>query len=460
MNGSQVIINVKARIDEDTTDVELEYPFSIADAGKPSPLECRPTDSPFQQLKNGELLPAVVGDAGQKLFQRLTANPAIRAALLAAMLPAAEIRPIYIHVRSEEAEELPWEAICEPSTPPSYRFLSLEERNPVARIATPTVPVEVSERFLELPLRVAAVLSAADVSADAEWMGLQQALLEPGRETELLVFVGSESLKGKLDAVAAQDPRVHVDYVPSLGEDLITRMRQFAPSIVHFFCHGSTDGGPHLQIASGLDWQSDPVGSSIYLQVGDLERIDPLRRYTWLVTLNCCLGAVPIERAPSLARSLVERGFPAAVGMREVLSSLDAPIFCQRFYQAILAELDARLATGNRRFPIHWAKLLPQPRRVLWNHRAGGPPPRGPEQLKEWTLPILYVQPAPFRVRRPSTNPGLTRDDRRRKQSELTELKVKRAQLESVEDVPDAALQEIDVLIQKREKEVYPDAVG
>jgi hypothetical protein len=459
MNGLQVIINVKARIDEDSTDIELEYPFNIADAGKPTLLGCRPADPLFQQLRDGQLLPTVVRDAGQQLYQRLTANPAIHAALQGALLPASEIKPIYIHVRSEEAEELPWEALCQPCEPPAYRFLSLEERNPVARIATPIVPVEASERFVEMPVRVAAVLSAAGVSADVEWAALEQALLAPGLETELLLFVGSEPLKVKLDAVAAQDKRVRVAYVPPLGEDLITEMSKFAPTIVHFFCHGSTEGGPHLQIASGLDWQSDPVRSSVYLQVGDLERIDPLRRYTWLVTLNCCLGAVPIERAPSLARSLVERGFPVAVGMREVLSSLDAPVFCQRFYQAIFAELKDRLTTGNRRFPINWAKLLPQPRRVLWQHRAGGPPPLGPEQLKEWTLPILYVQPTPFRVRRPSTNPGLLPREKRLKQIDLTQLKVKRVQLESVEDLPDAALQEIDALIQAREKELYPDVV-
>jgi hypothetical protein len=175
------------------------------------------------------------------------------------------------------------------------------------------------------------------------------------------------------------------------------------------------------------------------------------------VTLNCCLGGVSVDNAPSLARKLVERGFPAAVGMREVLSNQDAPVFSRQLYGGLLEELDERLATGNRRFELNWSKLLRQPRRLLHQARAGGPPPAGPERRKEWTLPILYVAPSPFRLRRPSSNDALRWNAKRHKQSELTTYLDKIAKLTRLE-TPDAALEEIRGLALTVEAELYPDA--
>jgi len=467
MNGSQVIINIHPMVGVNPPSlIALESPVHIPEVGKLSSLDVHPQDPLFEQLREGLLEPAVVRDAGNALYGQLIANNAVREALKSALLQPHGVNPIYLHIRSDEAEELPWEALCvSPAPPLSHGFLSLEERWPIARLVTPKKPVADIERFVELPIHVAAVLSALGVPADVEWAALQTALLQPGRDIKMLVLVGNENFKMQLGAVAAKDSRIKVEFIPQFAEDLVDRIAAFAPNIVHIFCHGSTDSGPHLEIANPADWlecadwHKCPVESSIYLQIGALERIDRKLVDTWVITLNCCLGADPIEQASSLARSLVECGFPAAVGMREVISNIDSPVFCQRFYEALFTELDERLAAGNRRFEINWAKLLARPRRVLCEHRAAGPPPRGPEKLKEWTLPVLYVQRMPFRLRRPSSNLGISEHDKRHKQSELTSLKRQYANLATA-GASDVALNEIDRSIKELENELYQNGVG
>jgi hypothetical protein len=130
-----------------------------------------------------------------------------------------------------------------------------------------------------------------------------------------------------------------------------------------------------------------------------------------IVTLNCCEGAAG-DAAPfthSFARTLVESGVPAVVGMRERISVDDAAKVCEAFYTEVFNDIrgaatqfdtHGAAAPAEIRVTMEWVKSLAPARRTLY-------PGVDPGNSKQWTLPVLYSRVQPFvMVRMPTAAPA------------------------------------------------------
>ena len=98
-----------------------------------------------------------VTSRGKALLERLRRHPVVSQGLAAALAqpPAAGPGPLYLHMVSNEADQLPWEQLL--ADPQG--FIALDARWPIARIAAFRSPVD--RRTFTPPLRIVAVLSAA-----------------------------------------------------------------------------------------------------------------------------------------------------------------------------------------------------------------------------------------------------------------------------------------------------------
>ena len=96
--------------------------------------------------------------------------------------------PIYLQLTTPAAEVLPFEALFLPN----HRFLALDDRSPIVRVAMANAASGVIERLCDVPLRVTAVISAAErhVYEEEEWRALYQAFKDSSVDFKLLVLVG------------------------------------------------------------------------------------------------------------------------------------------------------------------------------------------------------------------------------------------------------------------------------
>jgi hypothetical protein len=140
-----------------------------------------------------------------------------------------------------------------------------------------------------------------------------------------------------------------------------------------------------------------------------------------------------------------------------VVASTDANIFCGALYNFILKELTK--ANSQQEIEICWAKMLYEARgRLAEKHAQDQPLPDAAAELKEWTLPILYMRRSPFRIRGRSQNLLLSKSERQKKQKKLTLLQQAREALGANPGTPSGALAEFDSEIAQLEAELYPVA--
>jgi len=419
---------------------------SFPDARKPVPFKADPPDASLGNLATGVLSPEMVRQAGHWLYKRLEAHPAVRQALRTAVASGTRA-PIYVQLFSDTAEDLPWEMLCDRRG----MFFALDRRWPVARISAPDIP-PVAEYYLERPLRMMAVLSAVGVAALPEWEALYDAIRDARLPVNLHVIVGEPTLKAHIDSVADRIFRAKVvEMVPGTPQQLRDRIEYFQPNLVHFFCHGSANEDPALHVATAADHARSDGMSSVNVSTDSLNSIPDIHFHTWLVTLNCCQGAAASEKTQSLARALVsnQNGFPAVVGMREAITSPDAHLFCYAFYRETLSVLKDFNDSGDPFREICWAELLQKPRMNLGEQHAGGAlVTKAARELKQWTLPVVYVQSARFRLRRAVPGVGV--------RIELESLRKRRRELSVVRDVPPGVLEDIDAKIRDLEEQFYP----
>jgi hypothetical protein len=371
----------------------LDSPSTIKDADKPLTFACRPEDlPPWTQ-------PEAVLNHGRAILNALREHPAVSEALAQALQPGEkEARPLYFHLRVEEAEQICWETLCDEKG----RFLALNARWPIARIAQSDQPPAI--RSLAAPLRVMALLSAIGVQAKREWNALRDAYKEArkaGLDCQLHVFVGEEALQKAIGNEIANLPGVQVSGMVEDAARLRDQLAEIQPHILHFFCHGVADFGlSQLELATLLDWAQNRTRGSLQLDLAEMAAWPELSRI-WLVTLNCCKSGQGDSGQQSMAYKLVSNGVPAAVGMREPVDALDAHTFCGRFYESLFAKLlqvKEKLAAQSpeETTGIEWAEAL-WAARVALAKRAD----RKRRQDREWALPVLYVQRDPFLVRQP-----------------------------------------------------------
>ena len=307
--------------------------------------------------------------------------------------------PIYFWLKNVgEAEQLCWEALCDSTKD----FLALNRRWPIGRIAgsRPSREVDLTQEPIDdnHPLRIALVLAAAKVPGSAQWEGFYKAVVQArqdGLPIKLRVMVGEEALCDQIVNQAIQDPALEVLPISNRGIQLETALDDFAPHLVHFFCHGSTSHNkPRLEIAHFLSWNG-PTDEQRHIEL-NLEQLKGIRgvKNAWLVTLNCCEGGAATKEMLSLTYSLVRDGVAAAVGMVESVDAADANELCTHLYPAVFREIrEALQKVHGGMISLEWAGALYAPRTALRDRHNFDP-----RANREWTLPVLYVQPEPLKL--------------------------------------------------------------
>lgn len=387
----------------DRLSVGLERP-PLGD-GETRDLPCAPTDPEFLLVADGERM-EVVRSAGDRLYEGLAGgHPDIAQAFsrITALQPG-ERWPIYVRFRAgSAAERIPWETI----RLPDGTFLGLDSRWSVARLVDSANPQN-GPRPFRPPLRIAALLSCFGIPAAEEWAGLREAVERSPVPVELLVMVGEPDLED----VIANEGLANVEVTGLRGPEDAAELRRaistFRPHVLHFFCHGSTDQGPHLELATSVDWLQNTTEHSLFLQADEIAEFSDRIDRAWLAVLNCCEGAASHDQIHSLASDLIAlRGFPAVVGMREPILSDDASSFSRSFYPALFAAVKRASEGGEE--ALDWSALLVDPRRGLVARR-GGVFTASAAQRREWTLPVLYLGQDDFVLTTPppTESPGGT----------------------------------------------------
>ncbi len=426
----------------------LESPRNYPQGAKSYPLTSNPGAAPFAALRTGDGSPDLVREAGEKLYADLSAHPAVKPALDAALLQQiGGYNPICFRLDDvADADMLPWEAFRAGAS----EFLALDSRWPIVRLreTTEATPMQVYE-FVH-PVHIVVVLSAAGSTVETRAPGLPQwskiytiltkHLATPGAiPVEMTVLTCEDTLRDKIraDNVSGVTPELIAD-----KEDLVGRIRDAQPNLLHFFCHGTADGTPHLQIATRADWEAG-LEPSIALEARELrERVDR-EQNVWLVTLNCCESATRAQDARSLANSLVAAGFPAALGMRESIDVETAHRLCESFYPAVLRLIGA-IREGGPAVEVEWATALYEARSGLINSCAKGALPQTAARAsKTWTVPVLYMRREPIVLKR---LPGGISQGRQRLIDFIRGLQHQRAK--AAEDFKDVGPKALDVLLQ------------
>lgn len=390
--ANRTIVSIEPSFEEDSWQMRLlKAPLEIPDARKPERFAGDPEG--FLVWDGDD----AVRKHGQRLFAELEKHPAIKEALadLRKVAPG-QAHSFYLHLVVEAAERLCWEALCLKDG----KFLSLDARWPIARIADSVADRHSPMYRFEAPLKVMALLSALKQPAKKEWEALKEAVLAARAanfEIELFVLVGEQDLLDDIKAEIANGtlPDVVVEPMPDRTSELERLIDdRFRPHVMHFFCHGSASHGvARLELATILDWMDDKSTGSLKVDVDTLLGMTALQE-VWLVTLNCCEGGRAQENAHSMAHRLVANGVPAAVGVLEPLDAGDAHDFCAAFYPAIFKKLHelTRDAPDDAIVDVEWADALRPPRTNI-SEKYGLP-----AQHREWALPVMYVRPEPFRL--------------------------------------------------------------
>lgn len=341
---------------------------------------------------------------GQTMLNQLyEAHPGVKEALESALkLPAGQNCSFYFRLVSQ-VEQIHWETLCDAQG----RFLALDRRWPVGRIAQPDTYQQTRWHTYLAPLRIMALISAAGLDATPEWEALYKAVGKAraqGLEVEIAVFVGQEVLQDKIDADinAGKVMGTTLRPIPDRHAGIEDAINEFKPQIIHFFCHGYAGHGvAQLELATLVDEQTQKASGTTVLHMDELQNIATLPDVDlWLVTLNCCKGAAGREDSkaavlPSMARSLVMSGVPAVVGMAEAVGVDDAHEFTRNFFPALLSALAGKMRGSKAGVPVdvEWAELLHRARVALRDLHGGDP-----AKNHHWALPVLYVRPEPFGI--------------------------------------------------------------
>jgi hypothetical protein len=361
---------------------------------------CTAAEDVFMATAKQEIGADAIKLAGARLFSAVTEHPAIGDQLKAALLNQEE-SPVYVWFATKDGVELlPWEAMCSPKG----EFLGLDERWALGRMATAKAGSGMFHT-LEPPVRIAAVLSCLTITAAGELAALRESLavMAPG-QVELLVVASEEevvtTLQGEIAAGTATGIRVEV--IPSDLGELQTMVREFRPHILHFFCHGSVAGGPHIQLAVKSDWEAANPTGGLTAEAGQFKAFKRDGDELWLIVLNCCEGAAPSPTADaqSLALGLIREGHaPVVVAMREPVVNQVAESLTLGLYGKLLTEIGERLKTpGSPPAPLDWARMMVAARDKLARNHKDMLLSQAAASTKEWTLPVVYVRPDEFHL--------------------------------------------------------------
>lgn len=335
---------------------------------------------------------------GAMLNTALRTNPAIGAALQ----QICDVPFVYnscatllFELSATDADTYRWEAIHAPAS----GFAAIARNCRVARIKRVQLPP------VELPetLRVMAIISAAARPGADEFDALVQAI-EAGRRgggrIEATILVGEEALLGR----AAGADWLTVARLPAESTDFEAVIRNYAPHVLHVFCHGRVGGGgpDALEFATVNDWAIEaPMGSAL---VG-IDRLGAAlaNGATWLVVLNCCDGGAARAGAQSMAAGLVSgRACAASAGMVAPIDTGEATLFTSAFYTELFANVLRALADPPPSGAIDFTPAIGAAHQ-RFHARCLGAMAAAPDSFGRWAMPILYLagETLPFYNPRP-----------------------------------------------------------
>ncbi|MEM7130415.1 MAG: CHAT domain-containing protein [Chloroflexota bacterium] len=354
-----------------------------------------------------------VSEYGKLLRESLLRHEAVKQAFKKMLLPSNEIRPLFLYIDSDEAEQLYWETLVDEQD----EFLALNPNWPIARFArsafTEIGDIDEDKKItLILPLRLFACLSGVGLDPKPEWLQLRAAILRAqaeGLSIEAKVYVSNVDLFIEIDAEIKSGHLVGIEValIKDNSSELLREMRKYKPHIIHFFCHGTVVHEPRLEIAPTTDAMEDGGRASITVIVEALIRACRASK-TWLVILNCCHGANTTElnlddaesnnNLQSMVRKLVANGVPAAIGMLDTIDVNDAHVFCAGLYASLFDKLvevvtetpDGQLAE------LRFEETLLAGRTNIAERYRNGNGRQSDKRQHQWALPSLYLRHEQF----------------------------------------------------------------
>ncbi len=368
---------------------------------------------------------------GEQVLQALLDSHAdVRQALLSQLDNAQPCRcPIKFWLRHfGRAEQICWEVLW------NRKFLALSKWWPIARIAgtEPRAIIDLASDPIDKdhPLRILALISAGGVEGKEQWNGLYEAV-QSGRKKDfpikLTVLTGEEALSNQIFLQTGVDSNLTVKPISSKIISLERILESESPHLIHFFCHGSaTFSSPRLEIATfGSFDRSQDEEKDLILSLEQLAGLESIRN-AWLITLNCCQGGAASNEIASLTYSLVAQGVAAVVGMTEELEVLDAHEFCRQFYPEVITTIENAVseARANGSAKLEWLDALYAPRTAIRDKH-----PNGPENERQWALPVLYMQLEPIQLHAPKEPTGTSPTEERLFADFLSNFSPERAEL-------------------------------
>lgn len=336
----------------------------------------------------------VIENAGLAIHDRLARHTNAQSALTATLNSpigetSREIR-IQIETIAKVAHDLPWETLWMPG----QGFVALSQDLPFSRIVPPVNADNVRPTgTFDGTLKMVVILAAAGVPASAQWRAIEQASTQwPADKFECLLFVDTPQLKQQIEADIGGRPGFTVKLVPLAVDDLVKAIGDFAPHIIHLFCHGQSDAGGVLEIATPNSALGQPP---LFLRPNPLASA---ARSSWLVILNACSTGEtdPEANTNSMACTLVELGVPFVTSMRQRIAATVADKFAKAFLGRFLHDLAEDFETGAAFKPRVAGAVMAARRQIM---DALQPAPLFQRRYKEWTLPILCTSIAPFELR-------------------------------------------------------------
>ena len=395
----------------------LERPLGIAGGRKLFPLTSRPQDPEFQF---GENAPKI-RQAGEKLRDDLLRHSGISLEL-AAWLGAADkpYRPIHLELESLAADNLPWEALVDGLGD----FLALDQKCPVARVLAAERQDKPNRNAVFIPpLRIACVLGAwwdngGTLEQRNEWTSFANALGTADAadlKIDVRVFGCDQQLEAEVNASSRQGVRVTWQPIVGNAADFSAAIRSFRPNMLHIFAHGVADEQPFVAISNVADVDAGQ-SASILLGAKEIRQEGDPDENIWAISLNSCETAAITRQARSLAAQLVRFGFPAVIGMRETVATLQARLVTEHFFKAVFKRLKD-LLPGQQQ-SVEWACFLQGVRMQLAGNAINA------KNTKHWLVPILYARTDPFTITRGRDDIAVA--DAARLKAELEVLRKKR----------------------------------
>lgn len=380
-NGGLAARLLRCRLDS----ALIDYP----NAQKFRPLQLDPATLPPLDTS------ANVEQYGSRIRSALENHSAIKAEL-AQIFQAPHRAILQFWIGPPEGECYRWETLCQPP----LSFLALRDLCTVSRLADINSQ-GADVRAYDDVVRLAAFLSPIKISAKQELACLLreiQVARAAGLNVQCTVYLGEQDLldKTKADIAAGVLQGVAAQSVPPTTDALEETLRKNPAEILHFFCHGRSAAGLRsLELATISDNDAEREVGSAVISVERLEAILNKTGVTWVTVLNACCGAKAVPDLHSMALTLARRGSPMAVGMAEPISSVDATIFSQAFYEALFGILRERLVgAAPGAVSLDLAPAVINARRKVYNQYNLAPP----EAYGRWALPLLYERIDPLVV--------------------------------------------------------------